>query len=281
MRKIAVMPPMLILALAGACSSKGTRLPRTAQGEPMVEVRGALKAGGTYALGRADLARLPRRTVRGVDPADGRDASWEGVPVAAILGVGVGKGADTAVLRTADGAAIPIPFSVIRTLKPVLADRSDGTPLPAPVLAWPTLEQRGIETDPRAAGWWTHGVVAIEVVDWQRTFAAALATPDGAPDPARRGAGWYGDRCISCHALRGVGGKRGPELTEVAARLGPGPFAAILEKHPGWTDAAGDPPGADGVEELWSFLGAVATATGSGRTEPLRAERPQADPNAP
>ncbi len=281
MRKIAALLQMLLLVLAGACSSRGARLPRTAQGEPVVEVSGAVEAGGTYALGRADLAALPRRTVRGVDPADGRDATWEGVPVAAFLRVAVKKGADTAVVRTVDGVAIPIPLTVIRTLKPVLADRSDGTPLPAPVLAWPTLEQRGIETDPRAAGWWTHGVVALEIVDWQRTFAVALATPDGAPDLARRGASWYGDRCISCHALRGVGGKRGPDLTEVTARLGPGPFAALLEKHPGWSGMAGDPPGADGADELWSFLGSVATATGAARTEPLHAERPPADPNTP
>jgi hypothetical protein len=277
MRKIAVL-----VVLLGACSSQGgARLPRTAQGEAVVEVRGEVKEGGTYALGRADLDALPRRTVRGVDPANGREATWEGVPIAAFAKVGLKKSADTAVVRTADGAAIPIPLAVIRALKPVLADRSDGAALPAAVLAWPTVEQRGIETDPRAVGWWTHGVVALEFVEWQRTFATALATPDGAPDAARRGASWYGDRCISCHAMRGVGGKRGPELTAVAARLGPGPFATLLEKHPGWTDVAGDPPGAEGVGELWSFLGAVQAVTGGGRGEPLRAEHAPAPPNTP
>jgi hypothetical protein len=277
MRKIAA-----VVILLGACSSQGgVRLPRNPRGEAIVEVRGAVKDGGRYALGRADLEALPRRTVRGVDPANGREATWEGVPVVALVGVQVEKGVDTAVVRTADGAAIAIPLAVIRTLKPVLADRSDGAPLPAPVLAWPTLEQRGIETDPRAVAWWTHGVVAFELVDWQRTFAAALATPDGAPDAARRGASWFGDRCISCHTMRGVGGKRGPDLTSVVARLGPGPFAAQLEDHPGWTETAGDPPGPEGVEELWSFLGAVAKATASVPSEPLRAEHSSGSPNAP
>lgn len=276
MRKLAVL-----LVLLGACSSGGARLPRKAHGETIVEVRGGLKDGAQYALGRADLEALPRRTVRGVDPASGSEATWEGVPVETLVGARLEKGVDTVVVRTANGAAIPIPLMVIRTLKPVLADRSDGLPLPAPVLAWPTVEQRGIETDPRAAGWWTHGVVAFELVDWQRTFAAALATPDGAPDAARRGAAWYGDRCISCHSMRGVGGKRGPDLTSVAARLGPGPFAAQLEDHPGWTDAAGDPPGAEGVEELWSFLGAVAKTAASAPAEPLRAGRPPVSPNTP
>lgn len=276
MRKIAVL-----LAVLAACSSRGARLPRTAQGEPVVEVRGALEKGGTFSLGRADLEALPRRAIRGVDPATGREGSWEGVPVAALVSDGVKKGADTVVVRTVDGSAIPIPLMVIRALKPLLADRADGAPLPAPVLAWPTVEQRGIETDPRAAGWWTHGVVAFEVVEWQRTFAGALATPDGAPDSARRGAGWFGDRCISCHAMRGVGGKRGPELTAVAARLGPGPFAALLGNHPGWTDAAGDPPGSEGIQELWSFLGAVAKTSGGVRPEPLRAGHAPAPPDMP
>jgi mono/diheme cytochrome c family protein len=277
MRKLAV-----IVVLLGACSSEGgARLPRSAHGDPVVEVRGALKDGRRYALGRADLEALPRTTVRGIDPASGRAGTWDGVPLLALVGQEVKKGVDTAVVWTADGGAIPIPLVVVRTLKPVLADRADGAPLPAPVLAWPTLEQRGIETDPRAVGWWTHGVVALELVDWQRTFAGALATPDGAPDAARRGAAWYGDRCIACHAMRGAGGKRGPDLTTVAARLGPGPFAARLEDHPGWTDVAGDPPGAAGVEELWSFLGAVAKAGSAAPAEPLRAEHAAPAPNAP
>jgi hypothetical protein len=276
MRKLAV-----IVATLAACSSQGgARLPRTASGEPVVEVRGALKDGRRYALGKADLEALPRAAVHGVDPATGRAARWEGVPLLALVAQETAKGVDTAVVRTADGGAIPIPLGLVRTLKPVLADRSDGAPLPSPVLAWPTLEQRGIETDPRAVGWWTHGVVALELVDWQRTFAAALATPDGSPDAARRGAAWYGDRCISCHAMRGAGGRRGPDLTQVAARLGPGPFAARLENHPGWTDAAGDPPGEAGVEELWSFLGAVAKAGAAAPAE-LRAAHPSEAPNAP
>ncbi|HET8539250.1 MAG TPA: c-type cytochrome [Anaeromyxobacter sp.] len=270
----------IVLGLLAGCTG-APRLPHTAQGDTVLEVRGALKKG-PYALGRGDLGRLPRRTLRGLDPATGRTASWEGVSVAAIVSerVDLATGADTVIVRTADRAAIPIPLTLIRQWRPVLADRADGEPLPSAVLAWPTLEQRGLETDPRADGWWARDVVAFEIVEWERAFAAALSTPDGATDVARRGSAAYADRCLRCHRMRGAGGERGPDLTTVAARLGPGPFAALLERHPRRTTSVGEPLGPQGPDELWSFLRAVAAAPGGARAE-LTADRGAAEPNAP
>lgn len=271
----------IVLGFLAACTG-GPRLPTTAQGQTVLEVRGALKKG-PYALGRADLAKLPRRSLRGVDPATGRAATWEGVSVATLVNdrVELAKGADTVIVRTADRAAIPIPLTLVRQWKPVLADRADGATLATPVLTWPTLEQRGLETDPRAEGWWARGVVAFEIVEWQKAFASALAIPDGATDAARRGATWYGDRCIRCHRMRGAGGERGPDLTTVAARLRPGPFAALLDHHPGWTAEVGESPGPQGAEELWTFLRAVSATTTGPRTEAVTAERGTTEPNAP
>ncbi len=266
----------IVLGLLAACSA-GPRLPTTAQGQAVLEVRGALKKGaGPYALGRADLEKLPRRSLRGVDPSTGRSATWEGVSVVSVVSerVDLANGADTVVVRTSDGAAIPIPLTLIRQWRPLPADRADGEPLAVPVLAWPTLEQRGLETDPRADGWWARGVVAFEIAEWQKAYAPALAIPDGAPDDARRGATWYGDRCIRCHKMRGAGGERGPDLTTVAARLGPGPFAARLDRHPGWKETTVEPPGPEGAQQLWSFLRAVAAAGGpTTRPEPVTADR--------
>jgi len=270
MRKLGVL-----LASLAACSG-GARLPKTAQGAPLVEVRGAVKQG-PYALGRADLDKLPRRGVRGVDPASGREALWEGASVAEMVSarVELDKGADTVIVRTADRAAIPIPITIIRQNRPVLADRADGARLASMVLAWPTLEQRGLETDPRAAQWWARDVVAFEIAAWPKTFGAALATPEGVADAARRGSGWYAERCISCHRMRGAGGERGPDLTTVAARIERPPFAALLVKHPGWS-GGGERPGEEAVEELWAFLRAMASA---GAPAPaLAAERDGPEP---
>ncbi|HEY6098154.1 MAG TPA: hypothetical protein VIW03_01900 [Anaeromyxobacter sp.] len=277
MRKIG-----LLLAALAACSS-GPRLPRAAEGAPALTVGGAVR-GGPFALGRADLERLPRRGVHGVDPSSGREALWEGTSVVEMVSrrVELQRGADVAIVRTADRAAIAIPLTVIRQLKPVLADRADGVRFAPSVLAWPTLEQRGLETDPRAALWWARDVIAFDLVDWQKTFGAALATPDGAPDGARRGSASYGERCIGCHRMRGVGGDRGPELTTVAARIRQAPFAALLEKHPGWKGTGGDPPGEQGARELWSFLHAVSAAEpNAAPPDPLTADRATPTANSP
>jgi hypothetical protein len=213
-------------------------------------------------LGRADLERLPRHTVRGADPRSSRAAEWEGVSLAALVieRVELRRGADTVLVRTADRSAIPIPLGIVRQLRPVLADRVDGARIATPEIAWPTAEQRGLATDPRAASWWARDVVALELVDWQRTFGPALAPGEGAADAARRGAGVYAESCISCHRVRGQGGERGPDLTMVAARLDARAFSALLPAHPGWKErrARDDLDGAAG--EVWAFLGVVASS---------------------
>lgn len=252
---------LLLLIACGACSSR-LRLPTSPQGAPVIEVRGAVK-GGPYALGQADLERLPRLRVRGEEPRGGRTALWEGASVVAFVSdrVDLRKGADTVIVRTADRAAIPVPLTIIRQLKPVLADRADGTRLATRILAWPTEQQKGLATDPRAASWWVSDVVAFELVEWQRTFGPALAAPDGAADAARRGAGVYAESCISCHRMRGQGGERGPDLTSVAARIPPGAFTALLPSHPGWQNRSAREPREETANELWAFLRSVSLAT--------------------
>ncbi|HEX9400999.1 MAG TPA: c-type cytochrome [Anaeromyxobacter sp.] len=250
----------LLLCAAAGCSAK-PRLPATPQGTSVLEVRGAVK-GGPHALGRADLDQLPRLKVRGVEPRSGRVTVWEGTSVAALVSdrVDLRKGADTAIVRTGDRTAIPVPLTVIRQLKPVLADRADGVRLAMPVLVWPTVDQNGLETDPRLASWWARDVVAFEIVDWRQTFAPALAPPEGAVDAARRGSGVFAESCIACHRMRGAGGERGPDLTTVAARLHQPAFLALLPSHPGWSERRPRDLSEEAAGELWTFLRAVARA---------------------
>ncbi len=271
----------LALAFLAAACSAGLQLPKAPQGASVLEVRGAVK-GGPYSLGRADLLKLPRRTVRGVAPQTRSAAEWSGASLVALVSerVELAKGADTVVARTADSRAIPIPLTIVRRLKPVLADTADGVRTSSLVLAWPTLEQPGLETDPRAPGWWAADVVALELADWQRTFGPALATPEGASDGARRGAEAFAERCIACHRMRGAGGKKGPDLTTVAARIGAGPFATLAEKHPGAGRPDGEREAGQVTAEVWSFLRAVAVATSGARPEDLTAERPVPEPGA-
>lgn len=254
MRKLA-----FLLAVLAACSSK-ERLPRAAQGAPVLEVRGAIK-GGPHALGRADLEKLPRHKVRGVDPRTGQAADFEGTSLAALVSdrVELRRGADTVLVRTSDRAAVPIPLPVVRQLKPVLADRIDGVRITPNEIAWPTADQRGLATDPRSGAWWARDVVALELVDWQRTFGPALAPPEGASDEARRGAGVYAESCISCHRVRGQGGERGPDLTTVASRLAAEKFADLLPAHPGWKERRLRDGSGEVAGEVWAFLRGVAS----------------------
>jgi len=255
---------VVLLLAAIACSSR-PRLPASPQGAPVVEIRGALK-GGPYALGQADLERLPRRGVQGAEPHTGRTALWEGTSLVALVSdrVQLRKGADTVIVRTSDRSAIPVPLTVIRQLKPVLAERADGARLATRIVAWPTEQQKGLATDPRAASWWARDVVAFEIVDWQRTFGPALAAPDGAVDAARRGAATYGESCISCHRIRGVGGERGPDLTTIASRMRALAFTALLPSHPGWSERPAGERREETGSELWEFLSSVSVASAFG-----------------
>ena len=272
MRKLGVF-----VAFTLAACAKKDLLPRTAQGATVLEVRGAIK-GGPHALGQADLERVPRLKVRGVHPRTGRAAEWEGPSLAALVSdrVDLRRGADTVVVRTADHTAIPIPLPVIRQLKPVLVDRMDGVRITPAEIAWPTAEQRGLATDPRAVSWWAQDVVALELVDWQRTFGPALAPPEGARDEARRGASIYAESCISCHRVRGQGGERGPDLTTVTTRIALERFSELLPSHPGWKERRARDGAEEIVAEVWAFLHGVAAVPTPAATaeEPVTAERP-------
>jgi mono/diheme cytochrome c family protein len=249
---------MLVALAAAGCSSK-VLLPRTAQGAPVVEVRGAIQ-GGPHALGRADLDRLPRVKVRGTDPRTGESAEWEGTSLVALVSehVNLEHGVDTAVFRTADGSAVPVPLTVIRTFRPVLADRAGGVRIAPSLVAWPTEAQRGLATDPRATAWWARDVVAFELVSWQKVYGNALAPPVGAADEARRGADVYVESCIGCHRVRGVGGTKGPDLSTVALRIRGDAFLALLPSHAGWAERRARDTSEGWQAEVWAFLGAIA-----------------------
>ncbi len=256
------MRKVVILGVLGLACARLGGLPRDPEGEAVVEVRGAALRGGPFRLGASDLGHLPRAKVRGIEPATGAEQEFEGVPLLLLVAsrVDLEPGADLVVVRTARKEALPIPIPVIRHLEPVLADRAGGVRLAARVLAWPSATQPGLLRDPRMAAWWAREVTALEIVEWRKTFGPALAPPPGAGDAARRGAAIFGERCVSCHRMRTVGGEAGPDLTTVASRLAPAPFAGLLEGHPGWVRPGAERPGTREVADLRSFLEAVAAS---------------------
>lgn len=256
MARIQVRGTLLAVVVGLACSS-GPRLPKTTDAVAL-EVGGAVK-GGPFHLSEADMAALPQGEVRGVDPRTGQASRYEGLALAGLEErVELDRGADTLVLRSADGEAIPIPVSVVRQLRPVLAARADGAALEGRVLAWPNVEHHGLTTDPRAPLWWVRRVVKIEFVPWRDAYAKALQLPEGAPPGALAGARTFGSRCIGCHELRGAGGANGPALEQGGPFTELARLRALLADHPGAGGRNAPPPAEERVEELATFLKVIA-----------------------
>jgi hypothetical protein len=271
---------------AGGLACGGPQLPRSARGEVLLTVEGQVKYG-PFQLGRADLEALPRAGFRAVDPGSGREARYDGVALQLLLADKIEpiEGADTVVIRSADREAVPLPPTVLRQYRPILADRIDGQPVP-PQLAWPNLDQLGLQRDPRAMLWWTRQVRSVELVAWDRTWGRALRPPPGASDAARLGGGQYALRCASCHRLGKAGGERGPALDGAATRLGPTAFMAALRGHAVWQERLGTElsPGDQVAAQLHAFLAAVDSAgdvQDDGPPEKPEPEAPRGPPPGP
>lgn len=259
---------LALVLLAGACA----RAPlRPAAPGDLLTLEG-LVAGAPLGLGAAELARLPRRSLRGVDPRVGVPARFTGPRLAALLGEEVEPGAeaDGVVFHGADGYRLAVPVALLRQLQPVLADEVDGRPVESwsagagpLLLAWPDAEALGPASDPRAPWWWVRGVRRIELVRWSEVDGKALRVPAGATDEARRGAEAFGARCLPCHRIRGTGGAVGPELAKRLAVAGePDRLAEKLTGHlarKSGLPAAADPPPGE-ARLIAAFLRAVAAA---------------------
>jgi mono/diheme cytochrome c family protein len=264
---------VLIGAAAAACS--GPQLPRSASGPAVLAIRGQVRHG-PFALGRADLAQLPRAGFRAVDPSTGKEARYDGVALQPLVYQKLERieGADTVLVVTASKQAVPISPIILRQFKPILADTVDGQPAPLQV-AWPNLEQQGIARDARAAAWWAHDVEAIELIGWDKTWGKALRTPPGSSDAARLGAGQYALRCASCHRLNGAGGQAGPALDGATERLGRARFVAAVRAHPAWQDRLGTElaAGDDVAGQVASFLSTVEASGPLPPEEPITPPR--------
>jgi hypothetical protein len=259
-RSVEVVTALAGMALLAGCS--GARLPTKATGETVLTVRGQVKEG-PYFLQRSDLAGLPRAGFRAHASGAPADARYDGVSLQRLLEERLRptEGADTLVFVTKDGLTLPITGALIRQYGPILADQVDGRPVP-PQLAWPNLDQRGLDADPRAALWWTGPVEVLEVVAWDRTWGRALRPPPGISDPARLGAGQYAMRCAACHRLHGLGGQRGPALDGAVGRLGLAGFVGATQRHPGWPARVGAEltSGDDVAGQVAAFLSAADLA---------------------
>jgi hypothetical protein len=227
---------VLLAAALVACAGPRPRAPR---GEVVVTFEGNIEHG-PYRFGEGDLPDLPRRGFKASSPLTGEDAKFEGLSVAAIIAdeMEIAPGVDTAVFFGQYGYAAPVSIAALRQLRPVLADKVNGAPVgdwskgSAPLqLAWPNVDQPGIDSDPRMRWWWVGGVRKVELRSWIATYGRALRVPQGSSDEARLGAEVVSVSCITCHKVRGVGGTRGPELRSGAVRGDARAFSEAMREH--------------------------------------------------
>jgi len=276
------MRRLLVVALAMA-SCSGPKLRPPAPGDALA-LAGRIE-GGPFGLSPEQLAKLPRRTVRGVEPRSGREASFSGADLAPFLAerLPLRPGADVVIFHGRGGYRAAVPLNAVRQTRPVLASEADGAPLDrwlpgtGPLLlAWPDAEAPGLDTDPRQRWFWVRGVMLIEVAVWQEALGRALRVPAGAGDDARHGSDTFGSQCIYCHRLRNRGGEVGPDLTSYMARADEPRLAQALRGHlAAKSGMRGVPdPGPQEVKDLAAFLRSVAISSADGPEEP-RFEEPQ------
>jgi hypothetical protein len=260
----------IALAAALACAAPPRRRPPP--GEVALTVEGKVDRGPAY-LTTKDLSALPRRTFRAREPRAGQVTTFEGVSLAAVLSDAAPplRTADIAVVRGRDGTAAALPLARIRELKPILADRADGRPIaewakeagvPAEsfLLAWPNLDQPGLDTDPRARSWWVSGVATVGLEAWLATYGKALRLSAGATDEARRGAEVVAIHCLPCHSVRESGGRRGPDLTGVLKSKDRERFAEGVRRHALDTGLPAGPTGDTFLREIAAFLASLETS---------------------
>jgi hypothetical protein len=246
---------------------------------------------GPFRFGAADLPALPRRSFLAASPFGDQRARFEGVSLAGLLEeeMELAKDADIAVFHGRGGYTAPVPIVTLRQLKPVLADRIGDAPVrawregAAPLqLAWPNVEHPGIDTDPRMRWWWVEGVEKVSLQNWIGSYGKALRVPAGARDDARIGASVLASTCIVCHRVRGVGGTRGPELSDALVRSRPQPFATRMRDHQvkvsGVTSAPETSPVAAG--QVAAFLRAVELA-GTRAEDEDEGQTPELPPLSP
>jgi mono/diheme cytochrome c family protein len=239
---------------------------------------------GPLGFSPGDLAALPRRTLRGVDPAAGRAATFAGASLADLVAdrLPLEPRVDTVVLHGRGGYRVAVAINAIRQSRPVLATEADGLPLDVwaggsgPLLvAWPDAEAPGLETDPRIHWWWVRGLARLELARWAEKFGRALRVPLGASDDARQGADLFASQCLHCHRVRGRGGEVGPELG--AAPLDRVRMEGALPAHLAKSGGPGTPPlpGA-AARQVVAFLAAVQATGGERQPDepPPEPERP-------
>ena len=153
------------------------------------------------------------------EPHEGRDITFRGIPLAALLDWAQGpewRAAEDLLLTCVDGYQPVLPvagaaggwLAWAREDQPeFVVHKPDGAAIAlAPYyLVWEDRDPTGTRHP------WAYQVVGVETVSFAQRFPR-LAPPEPTPPPVARGFEHFRKWCHKCHALNGEGGRVGPEL---------------------------------------------------------------------
>jgi hypothetical protein len=84
-------------------------------------------------------------------------------------------------------------------------------PLGPMYLVWNNLKHSELRAD--GANGWPYQIVSIDLVKFKDRFAKT-SPPEGSPPAVHKGFLFFRQHCMSCHAINGEGGQKGPDLTQ-------------------------------------------------------------------
>jgi ubiquinol-cytochrome c reductase cytochrome b subunit len=143
----------------------------------------------------------------------------------------------------------PVIFFGALILLPLLANKGERSPIHRP---WAILVVVAVVLTVGSLSW------VGDVAPWSPRFAAQPLPPEvvgATTGPIARGAQLFHDKgCEYCHAISGHGGIRGPDLTRIGDRLGPGDLTTTIATGVGTMPAYVNALTPDEMDALVKFL---------------------------
>lgn len=85
-------------------------------------------------------------------------------------------------------------------------------------LVWDNIKHPELRSEPPS--FWPYQVVSVDLISFAQRFPK-LAPAADSEAIVKTGFSWYRKYCMSCHAIGGEGGEKGPDLEDISRRYSP------------------------------------------------------------
>ncbi len=172
---------------------------------------------------------LKTKTLEVHEPHEDRKRRYSGYSTQLLLDWAFGdewKKAEEILFTCADGYQPSVPAEFLRRYETLFAISAPGekfftlhnkmqneknVQLGPAYLVWNNLNDRELKKD--GANWWPYQIVSVELVKFKDRFSKT-APPEKSSRAVSKGFLFYRRHCMSCHAVNGEGGQKGPDLNQ-------------------------------------------------------------------